>query len=578
MTPTFIDPLVGKRAGRFELVHVESGAVLASRVDAATDAKARRRVLRDRASVPEDVALILAPARTLHTFFSRTPVDAVFVSRDGTVVKTAAGVKPRRVAGTLESYAVIVAAPGFIERSGTTPGDRVAIREAQAGRPAREIRPQRALRDATSEEEPDVEPWDLGEMAPRRADPAKAAAPRAGAESTGHRAAADGAGAVRPRSFDSVDLERLLARRTPVSWFEAVAVVRELCDEAIAASSADDQRVPDLADIVLTPKGRVELLAEGPASAVPVSRAARVLLTLLAEAETLPVRLRLMALEEVSPTPTVGTLAEFASRLEFFERPGRRDLVRALYERFQQLPPNAAEVKVAPPKPLAPPPPVRWWRQRRMQAGLGVVGAVLLLGALLWLWPGGGAGPGTIERRGPVARAVATAGQKVAQVADDSIQAVARWLGVAATDRPTAGAPAEAPVVEAAGGGASVRRPRVRVPQTAPEPGEAATAPHAAAPPDAMVYTSEDSGVIAPRLDRSRLPTNPPAGVRQDEIPQVEVVISAAGEVESVKLVTEPARVPAAMMLSAVKNWRFQPALRDGRPVRYRMRLRLTNQ
>ena len=43
MTPTFIDPLVGKRAGRFELVHVESGAVLASRVDAATDAKARRR-------------------------------------------------------------------------------------------------------------------------------------------------------------------------------------------------------------------------------------------------------------------------------------------------------------------------------------------------------------------------------------------------------------------------------------------------------------------------------------------------------------------------------------------------------
>ncbi len=157
---------------------------------------------------------------------------------------------------------------------------------------------------------------------------------------------------------------------------------------------------------------------------------------------------------------------------------------------------------------------------------------------------------------------------------------MARWLGLAPTDRPTAGTPAESPVVEAAGGEASSpRRSRVRVPQTAPEPGDVDSAPDAgAAPPDTMVYTGEDSGVIPPRLDRSRLPTNAPFGVGQDEIPQVEVVISAAGEVESVKLVTQPARVHAAMMLSAVKNWRFQPAQRDGQAVRYRMRLRLTNQ
>jgi hypothetical protein len=32
------------------------------------------------------------------------------------------------------------------------------------------------------------------------------------------------------------------------------------------------------------------------------------------------------------------------------------------------------------------------------------------------------------------------------------------------------------------------------------------------------------------------------------------------------------------MMLSAVKNWRFRPAMRYGMPVRYRMRLKLTNQ
>jgi uncharacterized membrane protein (UPF0127 family) len=572
MIPTFIDPLVAKRAGRFELVHVESGAVLASRVDAATDAKARHRLLREHASLSRDAALILAPGRTLHTLFARAPIDAVFVSRDGTVVKTAAGIKPRRVAVNLESYAVIVAAPGFIERSGTTAGDRVAIREAQAPRPPREILPVRSPGDAASDQEPDVEPWDLGETAPRRQEPAVAVA---GARPKGDRGYA---GAARPRAFDSVDLERVLARRTPVSWFEAVAVVRELCDEVIAASPADDQRVPDLADIVLTPDGRVELLSEGPASPTPVSRAARVLLTLLAEAETLPVQLRLLALEEVSPNPKVPTLADFASRLEFFERPGRRDLVRTLYERFQQLPPTAAEARVAPPKPMAPPPPTAWWRQSRVQVGLGIGALALLFVASIWLSPGS-AQPGTIERRGPVARAVASASQKVAQVTGDSIQAVAQWLGLAPTARPTAAAPAETPIVEPASGGAIPRRARPRRPQTAPEPGDARAAPDAAAaPPDTMVYTSEDAGVIAPRIERSRLPANPPLGVSQDEIPQVEVVISATGEVESVKLITQPARVGAAMMLSAVKNWRFLPALRDGQPVRYRMRLRLTNQ
>jgi hypothetical protein len=54
--------------------------------------------------------------------------------------------------------------------------------------------------------------------------------------------------------------------------------------------------------------------------------------------------------------------------------------------------------------------------------------------------------------------------------------------------------------------------------------------------------------------------------------------VSPAGEVESVKLLTQSAGVGPAMMLSAIKNWRFHPATRDGQPVRYRMIIRLTNQ
>jgi outer membrane biosynthesis protein TonB len=58
----------------------------------------------------------------------------------------------------------------------------------------------------------------------------------------------------------------------------------------------------------------------------------------------------------------------------------------------------------------------------------------------------------------------------------------------------------------------------------------------------------------------------------------VELLVSPTGEVESVKLLTQPARVMSAMMLSAIKTWRFAPASHDGRPVRYRLLLRLTNE
>ena len=54
--------------------------------------------------------------------------------------------------------------------------------------------------------------------------------------------------------------------------------------------------------------------------------------------------------------------------------------------------------------------------------------------------------------------------------------------------------------------------------------------------------------------------------------------MSPSGDVESVKLVTPSAGVHSAMMLSAIKTWHFQPASRDGHPVRYRLTLRLTNQ
>jgi len=598
MTPTFVDPLIGKRADRYELVHVESGAVLASRLETAFDARVRRRGLMGRDALPPQAALVFAPSRAVHTLAARAPVDVVFVARDGTVVKAVRSLKPWRASAALGAHAVIAAPAGFLARSGTIPGDRMAIREAQAPRPPREILPLRSPgRTPEISAVDSVEPWDLDHVEPRQEGRMGTAA--AGAPSGLRTGPPRSAAAVRT-PVGPADLERVLARRTPVAWYEAVAVVRELCDAVMTSSPGDGLRVPELAEILLTPDGRVELAGAGPATPNPVAAAARVLLALLAEAESLPVQVRLLALEVVSSSPGADSMASFVSRLEYFERPGRRDHIRALVERFRGLPQSPLEALAeapeaeAPPSP-APPPPTPWWRRRRARLGLvAASGAVILLALVSALLaprgrPTGAAerpGPGgTVERRGPVARTVADVSERVAAIASDSIDAVARWLGVSPAAR-KAPAPAEtvaeAPTADSQAdrAGVALRRRRVRTPQTAPEPREAERPKERPAPAlvDTLIYSSDDAGVVPPRLDRARLPAAPRVGTAQHDLPQVELVIAASGEVESVKLVTGPADVRAAMMLSAVKNWQFRPATRDGVPVRYRMRLRLTNQ
>ena len=112
----------------------------------------------------------------------------------------------------------------------------------------------------------------------------------------------------------------------------------------------------------------------------------------------------------------------------------------------------------------------------------------------------------------------------------------------------------------------------------APAPGMSREAAPLPEPWDTTVYSNVDSEVVPPALVRLRLPVDPPKGMRSDALPEVEIVVSSSGEVESVKLVTEQAGVGPSMMLSAIKAWRFRPATRDGEPVRYRLRMRLTNQ
>jgi hypothetical protein len=93
---------------------------------------------------------------------------------------------------------------------------------------------------------------------------------------------------------------------------------------------------------------------------------------------------------------------------------------------------------------------------------------------------------------------------------------------------------------------------------------------------DDMVYTTTDAAVIPPVLVRPVLPKYPPPGLAEDQIGSIEVLVDEQGDVDQVRLISPANRFHERMLMSAAKTWKFRPAFKDGHPVRYRTRIRVT--
>jgi TonB family protein len=92
------------------------------------------------------------------------------------------------------------------------------------------------------------------------------------------------------------------------------------------------------------------------------------------------------------------------------------------------------------------------------------------------------------------------------------------------------------------------------------------------------VYSALDSDVTPPvEIDRAMPAWNPPAehawrwfrGV-------VQVVVDERGNVERAQLLQSVAEFYDAALVQAARGWRFQPARRDGQPVKYRKLIDIT--
>src|SRR5437868_14937833 len=104
----------------------ETGRVVCNRCTLARDPWSRMKGLLGRRSLPPGHGLLLQPAGSIHTFFMRFPIDAVFLDGERRVVKVAAHVRPWRTAAGKKARAVLELAAGEASRLGIKTGDVLA--------------------------------------------------------------------------------------------------------------------------------------------------------------------------------------------------------------------------------------------------------------------------------------------------------------------------------------------------------------------------------------------------------------------------------------------------------------------
>jgi uncharacterized protein len=118
--------------GYLRIVNSTKGTLLASRAEIADCFRSRLVGLLGRRALDPGGALWLFPSNAIHTIGMRFPIDVVMLSRNATVVKVCAGVRPYSVVWpNFQARSVLELPANAIAKSGTAAGDLLKIEIAQ---------------------------------------------------------------------------------------------------------------------------------------------------------------------------------------------------------------------------------------------------------------------------------------------------------------------------------------------------------------------------------------------------------------------------------------------------------------
>jgi len=87
----------------------------------------RMRGLLGRRGLESGEGLLLKPAGSVHTFFMRFPIDVVFLSREGDVLKVARALPAWRLAGARRAKAALELGADEADRRGISVGTRLDL-------------------------------------------------------------------------------------------------------------------------------------------------------------------------------------------------------------------------------------------------------------------------------------------------------------------------------------------------------------------------------------------------------------------------------------------------------------------
>jgi uncharacterized protein len=107
----------------------EDGRVVCEHLLVAARPFQRMRGLLGRRSLPAGEGILLRPAGSVHMFFMRFAIDAIFLDRDLVVIDIAHDLRPWKTAGRRGAKAVVELASGECARRGIKPGDALALSE-----------------------------------------------------------------------------------------------------------------------------------------------------------------------------------------------------------------------------------------------------------------------------------------------------------------------------------------------------------------------------------------------------------------------------------------------------------------